>query len=78
MAQPPIHPFLLPRPPVARDLSATRQEHNQALEKLSREHKLEIEAMEHASLLKKKELEVCVCGGGGEGWVKRSATMECG
>ena len=61
---PPTHsshlPSILPLLPAARDLSATRQEHSHTLEKMKREHELEVQAMEHASQLRKKELEVCV------------------
>ena len=57
---PPTCPSILSLLPAARDLSATRQEHSHTLEKMRREHELEVQAMEHASQLRKKELEVCM------------------
>ena len=61
------HSSHLSLPPIARDLSATRQEHSQTLEKMTKEHQLEVQGMEHASQLKKKELEVCRCSVGWDG-----------
>ena len=64
----PSHLPLSPAPPncssplptlTARDLSATSQEHSLTLKKLMREHQVEVQGMEYASQLKKKELEVC-------------------